>query len=379
VAEQALTLLAEQKAEYIPIYDVNIIQVAVKQTVGEQLIPQFARPDKMLSFQLNIRGNRFAYGNDFTGAISITNNWYEPLVICEDGLCKGNILIDAEVTGDINRRFEKVMLTTARPSQPIEPGHSILVPVRLYTGPLRQLMLDHPQASLNIRFTAYLDPVITPDGNTISSIPGIGPASAQIERPRTEITQDYLQNRFNSLSKGRQGPKIKTAQLLAGLLMESEEIANQPTGSAKDGSAPEGQQPYKFTTNDRMNAMLESALVQGLTDSDWVVKTYSIAAIAELPLDYQLTNAVSQGLNDQHWPARMMAVWLLAQKQGYNFTKVLDHVVQYDDRDFVRNMALAFGAKTPPTKQVLEQPFLDLLKGEPNSDSNDIFVLPPKK
>jgi hypothetical protein len=75
----------------------------------------------------------------------------------------------------------------------------------------------------------------------------------------------------------------------------------------------------------------------------------------------------------------MMAVWLLAQKQGYNFTKVLDHVVQYDDRDFVRNMALAFGAKTPPTKQVLEQPFLDLLKGEPNSDSNDIFVLPPKK
>ncbi len=98
--------------------------------------------------------------------------------------------------------------------------------------------------------------------------------------------------------------------------------------------------------------MLESALAQCLTDSDWVVRTHSMAAIAELPLDYKLTNAVAAGLNDQHWPARMTAVWLLAQKQqDYNFTKVLDHIAQYDDRDFVRNMAIAFGAKTAPPKQ----------------------------
>ncbi len=65
-AEQALMLLAEQKTEYIPIYDTNVILTTVKQTVGEQIIPQFVRPDRMLSFQLNVRGNRFAYGNDFT-------------------------------------------------------------------------------------------------------------------------------------------------------------------------------------------------------------------------------------------------------------------------------------------------------------------------
>ena len=379
VAEQALKLLAEQKAEYIPIYDVNVIQMAVKQTVGEQFVPQFERPEKMLSFQLNIRGNRFAYGSDITGAISITNNWYEPLVICEDGLCRGNILIRADVTGDINRQFDKVAAVTTRPSQPIEPGHSAVVAVRLCTGPLKRLLSDHPQATLNIRFTAYLDPVVTPDGNIISSIPGMEPASVQIERPRTEITQDYLQNRFNSLSQGRQGPKIKTAQLLAGLLMESEEMANRPAETGRDEAATQEQQRNKFTVNEHMHVMLESGLVQSLTDSDWVVKTYSIAAIADLPLDYQLTNAVSQGLNDKHWPARMMAVWLLAQKQGYNFTKVLDHIAQYDDRDFVRNMALAFGAKPPPPRQVVEQPLLNLLKQEPNSNSNDIFGLPPQK
>ena len=325
VAEQALMLLDEQKSEYIPIYDTNLITVAFKQSVGEQIIPQFLSPDRMLSFQLNIRGNRFAYGSDFAGAITITNNWYEPVVISEDGLCKGRILINANVTGDISRQYEKIVLTTTRPSQPIEPGRSVIVPVRLYAGPLKQLLLSHPQASLNIRFTAYLDPVTTPDGNMISAIPGIMPVTVDIERPRTEITQDYLQNRFNSLAQDKQSPKIKAAQLFAGLLMESREMVNSPRDSAGGRQAS-----YKFISADWINTMLESALTQCLTDSDWVVRTHSMAAIAELPLDYKLTNAVAAGLNDQHWPARMTAVWLLAQKQqDYNFTKVLE--IHYSD------------------------------------------------
>ncbi len=365
-AEQAYMLLAEQKTEYIPIYDTNVIMANVKQIVGEQVTPQFIRPDQILSFQLNIRSSRFAYGSDFMGAISITNNWYEPLVIAENGLCTGRITIDADVTGDINQQFKKLVSITTRPALPIEPGRNVIVPVRLYSGPLKQLMLDHPQASLNIRFTAYLDPVISANGNTVSAIPGIMPSTVEIERQRVEITQNYLQNRFNSLSSGKQGPKIKAAQLFAGLLMENRDAVN-------------GGLSYKFASNDKMNQMLESALAQSLTDSDWVVRTHNIAAIAELPLSYELTSAVSQGLNDQHWPARMMALWLLAQKQDYNFIKVLDHTAQYDSSDFVRNMALALGATPPPQKQKLEQPFLDLLKKDTTPDNNSLPAFPPKQ
>jgi hypothetical protein len=200
------------------------------------------------------------------------------------------------------------------------------------------------------------------------------PATVDVERSKIEITQDYLQNRFNSLTQDKQGPKIKAAQLFAGLLMESREMANPTLDSTQKRQAS-----YRFVSSGQMNTMLESALAQCLADSDWVVRTHSIAAIAELPLDYKLTNAVSTGLNDQHWPARMTAVWLLAQKQGYNFTKVLDHIAQYDEKDFVRNMAIAFGAKAAvPRKNTKEEPFSDLLKKGPNADSNNIFVLPPK-
>ena len=75
----------------------------------------------------------------------------------------------------------------------------------------------------------------------------------------------------------------------------------------------------------------------------------------------------------------MMAVWLLSQKQGYNFAKVLDHTAQYDNSEFVRNMAVALGATISPQKQKLEQPFLDLLKQDATPDSNGLPAFLPKQ
>ncbi|MFH1371988.1 MAG: hypothetical protein ABII09_11985 [Planctomycetota bacterium] len=355
VAEQALRLLNEQQADYIPIFDTGLILATLKRSVGEQIVPQFISPDRMLSFQLNIRGSSFAYGNDIDGAIAITNNWYEPIFISDNALCRGQITIDVEVSGDLQARIEKLVSTTTRPAQAIEPGKSVFVPVRLNTGQLKELLLKHPQASLNLLFTAYLDPVVTGAGDVVSAIPGINPATVQVERPRVEITTDYLQNRLSSLSKGKQGPKINAVRLFAGLLMENLEMENR-------------QPPYKLAGMDRMIPVIKSAIVQGLTDSDWVVQVHSMTAIVPLPLDYELISAASQGLNDQHWPARMMTVSLLSQKQGGNFAKVLDYTAQYDNSPFVRNMAFALGATVPEPNQPLEQPFLDLLRQETGSD-----------
>jgi hypothetical protein len=359
VAEKAMLALIQQGSDYIPIFDTNLITASLKLTVGEQLVPQFISPDRMIAFQLNIRGNRFSYGNDITGAISITNNGFEPLVISEYGLCKGRVTIDADVKGDLQAHFENLVSITTRPGEPILPGRSHIVGVRLSTGKLRDLLLQHPQAELKIRFTAWLDPVINNGGNTVSAIPGIKAAITEIERPRVEITTDYMQNRFNSLTKGKQGPRVKAAQLFAGLMMESSLAGKENTTSPG----------YKPVSSDWLDTMMKSALVMGLTDSDWVVKVHTMADIEPLTLDYDLINACSQGLNEKNWPARMMAVKLLAEKQPDSFTKVLDHTAQYDDNAFVRDMAVALGAKVPEPNQTPEQPFLKMLLGEPNTES----------
>lgn len=348
VAGQALKLLNEQQADYIPIFDTSKIFENLKRTVGEQIAPKFVSPDRMLSFQLNIRGNRFPYGNDIDGAVAITNNWYEPLFISDNALCRGEIRIDVEVSGDMQTQIEKLVSTTTRPTKAIEPDNSIYVPVRLRTGLLKELLLKHPQATLDLRFTTYLDPVVTGEGEVKCSIPGLAPATVQITRPRVELTADYLQNRLSALSRGRQGPKINAVQLFSGLIMENLEGANHRL-------------PYKLAVPDRVTEVLKSALVQGLSDSDWVVQVNSMSAIAPLPLDYELIEAASEGLNDQRWPVRMMAISLLAEQQGDNFSNVLDHIARFDSNTFVRNMALALGAKVAESNQQPEQPFLDLL------------------
>ena len=357
VAERALSLLTSQQSEYIPIFDTGLMLATLQNNIGEHVVPRFVRPDQMLSFQFSIRGMRFSYGNDITGTAAITNNWYEPLVISENGLCRGQIIVDADVTGDLRTRFEQLVSITTRPTTPIEPGKNAVVPVRLYCGPLKTLLANHPQAALTIKFTAYLDPVITKDGNIASSIPGIQPVTIDIERPREEITSDFLQNRFESLSKGKQGPKIKAAQLFAGLMMEIHEMESLPAGAPP---------PYKLVRVNWIPPMVKSGLIHSLGDSDWIVRVQALASITDLPLDYDLTAAAAQGLNDKNWPARMMALWLLAPKQGYNFTKVLDRTALYDESELVKNMAFALGGKVPELNKPIEEPLLDLLRQEPN-------------
>jgi tetratricopeptide (TPR) repeat protein len=343
VAEHAKQILARQGSDYIPLYDADLVTATLKASIGEMLIPQFARPDQIISVQLSVKGNRFSYDSDFGAVFAVTNNWSEPLPVTGDGLLQGNIRIDAEISGDLNAKIPNLVVLRTRPSLPIEPKNSLLVPVQLYTGRLRQILLAHPQASLNVQLTAFLDPVTTPDGNTANRIPGVEPARLALERPRVEINRDFLQNRLNSLSWGRQGQKIKSCRLFVGLLAEQQALA-------------ESKPAYKSALTGEMSALLKSAIALALTDDDWVVRVHAMQSVTDLPLDYEMMTAVAAGLSDTNWPARLMALYTLAKNQGDTFRKVLDHTAEYDSDEFVRNMAVALGGAPPIPKQLPAEP-----------------------
>jgi hypothetical protein len=111
---------------------------------------------------------------------------------------------------------------------------------------------------------------------------------------------------------------------------------------------------YKFMYADWTPASLKSALVQNLTDNDWVVKTHTMADMTFLPLDYKLIKALSKNLNDSRWPVRLMAVYLLAKNQNNNFTGVLDWTAENDSNELVRDMAIALGGLAP--KPEIQEP-----------------------
>jgi tetratricopeptide (TPR) repeat protein len=334
-AEHAKEILSRNGGEYVPPIDPDITLSALRNTFGLTLVPAFIRPEKIISVQLNVRGTEFSYGGEFGGTVAITNNSSEPLVVSDDGLFTGSIRVDANITGDLNKNIPNLASLKIRPASPIAPASSFFIPLHLLTGELRQMLLTHPQASVDIEFTLYLDPVTTDQGRIINHLPDLKPATVTLKRTRVEIIDKFLKNRIGTLTKGQQGQKIKTAHLFIGLLMEQYAMANRKS-------------LYKLTYADSMPPLLKSALLHSLTYDDWAVKVHIMTDMTSLPLDYEFINVLSENLNDTHWPTRMMAIYLLAKNQNGNFTNVLDWAAKYDSSKHVRDMAIALGGTPPP-------------------------------
>jgi len=331
-AETARQMLTQQGGEYVPPVDSGTVLTSLQKTFGQSLVPVFTPFERMISLQLDMRGDTFPYGTEFSGMVAITNNCAEPIVLSDDALFKGNVRIDAQIRGDLISSVPNLAFKKIRTAFVVEPGRSVLVPVRLFTGKLRQILLGYPQASLDIEFTLYLDPVGAEGGNVTNRLAYVKPVSVQVKRPGIELTGNRLRDQFYSISRDNLGKKIETAQLFAGLLAEQYAMSNR-------------EPLYRFMYADWMRPLLrdaflhEAGLLRNRSEEDWVVKVHAMSDLFDLPLDFELVSAVAENLNNSKWPVRMMAMYLLAKSQGSNFGKVLDSAARTDTNGHVRDMA----------------------------------------
>ncbi len=333
-AERAKEILAQQGVKYTPPIEPNVVLTTLESVFGRTLVPVFTRPEKAISCEFNIQGDEFPFGSEISGTVELKNNSSEPLVINDDAMFKGNIRINADISGDIDKKIQKVASIKFRSALLIEPGRNIIIPVRLMLGELRETLLTYPQASLDIEFILYLDPVTNDQGKLTNRLTYIEPMRVRIKRPGIKLTGKYLRGRFNLISKSFVGQKIKTAQLFTSLLREQHAMLNRKP-------------LYRFMYADWMEPLLrsallhESGLLRNFADGEWVVKVHTMAEMISLPLDYELISAVAKNLNNENWPVRMMAVYVLTKTPEGNFDKVVDWTAKNDSNKLVRDMAIA--------------------------------------
>ncbi|MBP7050324.1 MAG: hypothetical protein KBE65_04855 [Phycisphaerae bacterium] len=350
VAEKARQMLKELGSEYVSPIDGEALLTYLSQNLGKSVVPQFLPPNRIIEAQLSIRGTDFSYGNDLEGTIGIANRGAEPLVITADSLFRGSFRVTARVTGDIKKEFPNVFSQTVRTDLIVPPGRTFTYPAKLSTGELRDVLTTYPQASLDIEFTLYLDPVNTSSGTISNRLVDVKPVTISIKRPATEITASYVRGRYNTLSSGQQNQRIQTARLFTGLLKEQQAMTQHGT-----------LYPYRYAK--WLPELLRSSLVSpsGLLLSpgadDWVVKVNAMADMLSLSLDQELATAVAKNLNHAYWPVRLMAVYLLATSSGNDFQPVLDWAAKQDPNELVRNMALSLqtSALTTPMNLPGEQ------------------------
>jgi len=333
-AERAKILLNQHGSEYILTSPTEMISASLRGIFGERVVPRFKPVDKMVSAKLSLSGSDFPYGGEFEGKLVITNMSSEPITIFNGGMLKGNIRVDADIRGDINASIPELISKKIRPNAPIEPQYHASIPLDLMTGQLRMILLTYPQASLEIDFYVYLDPVTGHDGKVRNSLPGLAPIKTTIKRNAVLLTERYLMQRLDALEKGKERQKVRVAQLFVGLLMEQYEMAK---------SRP----LYRYIHVP--DAVLTDAVRRSLNDENWKVKFQSMAALLlfSSPLDYKLLQAVSDNLSDNSWPVRVMALYVLGKSKNQSFSKVLDWTAKYDSNELARNMAVALGGKMP--------------------------------
>ncbi|MBN1975286.1 MAG: hypothetical protein JW787_16710 [Sedimentisphaerales bacterium] len=331
-AERAKSILAQKGQKYVPPVNPDYVLASLEKNFGGKLVPVFTQPEKRFSIVFNIRNKELSFGDDLDCAISIINNSSEPLIISDDSMFKGNLRVDAIVSGDLNKRIPNLVSKRIKTAEAIEPGRSKIVGLKLITGELREMLMTYPQASLKITFVLHLDPVKSSEDRVISGLPYMKPVSVNVVRSNIVLTGQQIRNLVDSISASQSGQKIQSAQLFVGLLKEQHALSGRTS-------------PYHIVVTDGMKTMLKSALIYdtGLLrnpeNGGWAVKVYTMAEMLSLPLDYEFIEVISENLYNEKWPVRMMAVYLLAETQGEKFEKALENISKTDKNQLVRDIA----------------------------------------
>ena len=310
-AEKAKGLLADLGADYITPAVTQMIESALTEKFGTRIAPTFVEPRRRFSAKLLFSSSDILYGADFDPRLVIENNSSAPLVIQDGGMLAGFIRVDAAVRGDLTADIPNLFSTRFRPSRAILPNEHIFIPLDLRTGKLRRLLATYPQASLELEFTVYLDPVVGEDGTVVNALGGVSPVRGTLRRRGVNLTRDFMMQRLDALARGQEGQKILAARLFAGLLAEQEAFR---LGLAE----------YAHTRVE--SSLLIDAVRRALTDENWRLRVHAMetVSILTLPDDFALIQTLSANLNHDRWPVRFMTLYFLSERQGAALVQGID-------------------------------------------------------
>ncbi len=336
--ERARELLESNGSGYVSGIDVDGIRSRLEEEFGEELSLVFRPINRVFSGKLNAGGNEFSYGSDFSLNLIVDNKSGGPLIIADNGFFKGFVRVDAEISGDIELKIEGLIDKRIWPCRVIGPGEHGSIGLDPMRGYLGRVLKSYAQASVDIEFKAYLDPVKGSDGNVVSSLPEFEALTYNVRRRGLRMTRELLMQRLESLSRGSIGQKVTAIELFSGLLIEKKLMG--------------GNVLYRHVSVPRK--LLLDAIRKGIGDQEWTIRLYSLSQILFLPepFDYELVDSVSEALNDSHWPVRLMGLYVLGRGGDEEFKQVLDWSAQYDRHPLVQRMAVALGGKEPVKSDV---------------------------
>jgi hypothetical protein len=243
---------------------------------------------------------------------TLANRARFPITLGPDLLVNPVFLLSFELEGDRRREFPNLLTISLDRTRVIPPGQTVQARYTVDLGPLRRASRLTPQHVQRVVVRAILDPVCGPDGRWRPGVTGQSLGPVYFNRLPAGTSREALHALFSALNG------------LAELLSEAQR-ARLGRLSYKPEAVPLGP--------------MQQSLLAGLNSDSWELRARTLDALQVAGFDAPALQAVESCLDHPHWLVRLMAVRLLASRQGAAAKTRLEPIVRGDPDDLVREMA----------------------------------------
>jgi hypothetical protein len=283
-------------------------------------------PEKFIGCYLRLDKNVYNYGEPIMAKLYLTNIGEIELSMGPGSFLDPHVLITAQVKpvsdkdnpgAGVSSSATTMILSHRYPLQkrllPVNRSNIVSEPLNI--GQLRQLLDRHPQQSYQITFGVILDPAPDEKGGYTGRIAAIQPKPVTVTRKGFIPAQKRLAGQLKFLRSGSEEERIKTVELLGGLLAEAE-------------LARHGQLGYKPHPIDENN--IRELIDKNLAHSDFRVRAWSTYALRQLPVTAGGKEVEKQAelLSDAHWLVRLLD--MLALEPQVDLTGYLSWSSDFD-------------------------------------------------
>ncbi len=292
----------------------------------------YKKPDKFLKLSLRFVQPHLVPAEPWYVLFQLTNVGPFSITLGHQMMLSPQVLVSVTTSGDRARQFARYLIVDLERTPVLSPGQSVRLIQTIDIGPLREAMRTTPQAAQEVVIGGILDPVRSAKGEWTHRLGGLAAPTSRTMRRAADASQSAIANLKLVMNSGPPGQAIRAGAVLASLLAESQAKRDRRLG-------------YDVTSIDEpsvADALINAAMRR---DRHPVIRARLIESCRYVKLTNPMIRKLSGGLSDEDWLARMMTVWLLAEKQGPVFQTVARRTARSDPDPLVRDLAAAYLAK----------------------------------
>jgi len=323
---RTVALLKELGAAPLPLPDRSrVIQTLAAFDRG--VLDLAVHPNRYLSLEAAFAEPKPPFGRRWACRFTLTNRASFPITVGQGQTVTGLVQVSLATGVARAEPLEAYLTLSLNQAQVLGPGQSVSLVETVDVGPAAELPMSLAQRPLPVTLTALLDPVPRSEGGWHSAFDENVTATARLLRKPVRYTSGEMAEVVRLTRAPAPDQRLNAYRVVVGLLAERLAAMRQ-------------QPDYEPVRIDKTG--LEKVLARALTDPDPIVRARVLDSMRLLDFGDNRVQAIAPLLADGHWLVRLIALDVLAQKQGTVFEPVVLRLAQSDPDELIRELAALY-------------------------------------